>query len=73
MGVKLNPLRLRYELAIRGLRSADIAHVAGISTATMSAAMRGRPVSPRTLRKLAVALARVPPVPGSEDLLDLTG
>src|SRR5207302_318507 len=68
-GVRLNPARLRLEIARRGLTGADLARLAGVSATTVSAATQGRPVSPVTLRKLAVALTRVPVLPGSEDLL----
>lgn len=69
-GVQLNVGRLRREMAIRGLNGAELAELAGISTATMSAAMQGRWISTHTLRKLALALARVGVVPGCDDLLD---
>ena len=69
-GVRLNVSRLRREMAYRGLNGAEVAALAGISTATMSAAMQGRSVSPRTLRKIAAALARAPVVPGCSDLLE---
>ncbi len=71
MGVRLNPVRLRHELAVRGLQSVDIARLTGLSAATVSAAMQGRSISPRTLRKIAFTLAREPILPGGEELLDL--
>ena len=73
MGVRLNPLRLHRELAIRGPHSGDPARLAGLSAATMSAAMQGRSVSAHTLRKIAVALSEIPILPGGEQLLDLAG
>lgn len=71
MGVRLNPVRLRHELAARGLQSVDVARLTGLSAATLSAAMQGRPISPRTLRKIALTLALEPILPGGEELLDL--
>ncbi len=69
-GVRVNVPRLRREMACRGLNGAELAGLAGISTATMSTVMQGRPISWRTLRKIAVGLRSVPVVPGSEDLLE---
>jgi hypothetical protein len=57
-------------MVCRGLLAHELAGLAGICTSTMTAALNGRPVSPRTLRKIAVALTKVPVVPGSSDLLD---
>jgi len=57
-------------MACRGLNGSELAAAAEISTATMSAAMQGRSVSVRTLRKLAAALARIPSVPGTVELLE---
>jgi transcriptional regulator with XRE-family HTH domain len=71
MGVRLNPIRLHREMALRGLHSVDLARLAGLSAATVSSAMQGRPVSPRTLRKIVAALARVSVLPGTEELLDV--
>jgi len=70
VGVRLNVSRLRHEMACRGLTGSELAAAAGISTATMSAAMQGRSVSPRTLRKIALALSRTPCVPGGAELLE---
>lgn len=55
---------------VGGLHGCDLARLAGVSAATMSSAMHGRPVSPRTIRKIAAALTRVPVVPGLDDLLE---
>jgi DNA-binding Xre family transcriptional regulator len=70
VGVRLNVSRLRHEMACRGLSGSELAAAAGISTATMSAAMQRRSVSVRTLRKIAAALARIPSVPGTIELLE---
>jgi hypothetical protein len=69
-GVRLNVSRLRREMAYRGLNSAELATLSGISTATMSTAMQGRSVSTRTLGKIALALSRVPCLPGTDELLE---
>ena len=68
-GVRLNVDRLRREMAYRGLSGADLARLAGVSATTVSAAMLGRPVAPGTLRRIAIALSRVPLLPGGEHLL----
>jgi hypothetical protein len=47
----------------------DFGRVAGISTPTVSAAMAGRRLSPRTVRRIAAALAASPPVEGIDMLL----
>jgi transcriptional regulator with XRE-family HTH domain len=69
-GVRVNIPRLRQEMALRGWRPTDVARVAGISAGTMTTIMKGKPVSPRTLQKVAMALARSPIVPGLGELLD---
>ena len=68
-GVRVNIPRLRREMALRGWRPTDLAHVAGLSAGTMTAVMKGRPISPRTLRRIAGALQRHAIVPGLADLL----
>ena len=69
--MRLNVARLRREMACRGLNGAGLAAAAGISTATMSAALQGRSVSVGTLRKIVAALARTPSVPGMDELLEV--
>lgn len=68
-GIRIDADRLRRELACRGLYCVDLARLADVSPATVSTAMQGRPVSPRTLRRIAAALLQVPVVPGSGELL----
>ena len=63
-GVLQQYVRLEREMAVRGLQAVDLARMAGVSAATLSAAMQGRAVSVRTLRKIALALVRTPIVPG---------
>ncbi|HZT96844.1 MAG TPA: helix-turn-helix transcriptional regulator [Chloroflexota bacterium] len=58
MGVPLNSERLKLELARRGWSQADLASAAGLSRPTVTAAMSGKPVAPRSLRRIAIALAQ---------------
>jgi len=64
-GTRVEAERLRLELARRGWDGCDLATAAGLSTATVSATIRGRPVSTATLRKMVVALSRHPCYPES--------
>ncbi|MHB1500177.1 MAG: helix-turn-helix domain-containing protein [Candidatus Dormibacteria bacterium] len=57
MSVVLAADRLRFELARRGWGNADLARAARVSAPTVTAALSGRPVAPRTLMRIAVALA----------------
>lgn len=61
--------RLRFELARRGWDACDLATAAGLSAATVSAAIRGRHVSTATLRKMVLALSRAPVLPGIDELV----
>lgn len=69
MSVTLAADRLRFEIARRGWTNSDLARAAGVSCATVTTATAGRPVSPNTLRKIAVALAAAAPVSGVDDIL----
>ena len=66
---RLNVERLRRELVIRGWNGVDLAIHAQVSPATVSAALRGRPVASNTIRKMALALSKAPPLAGTEDIL----
>ena len=68
--VRVNRARLLQEMACRGWHASDLARAARLSDATVSHVMQGRRVSPRTMRKIAVALVRSPPVPGLDALVD---
>lgn len=59
MGVIVDPSRLRQELARRGWSAADLARRAAVSHPTVSAALAGRPIAPRSLGAIARALASV--------------
>lgn len=61
--------RLRRELVLRGWNGVDLAYFAQVSPATVSAALQGRLVSSTTIRKMALALSKAPPVAGAEELL----
>jgi len=69
VSIVLNPARLERELARRALTSAELAKAAGVSGATVTAARSGRPLSPRTVRRIVTALSSVPPIEEIETLL----
>jgi transcriptional regulator with XRE-family HTH domain len=66
MSVTVHPGRLRQEIARRGWNPVDLAHAARLSPATVSAALRGKPISAASLNLMAQALARTPTI----DLID---
>ena len=66
---RINQLRLRREMASRGWNACDLARLADLSPATLSAVLKGTPVSPRTVRKIAIAIARAPAIPEAAELL----
>ena len=55
--VTINQQRLHRELAIRGWTGADLCRHAAICKPTISWALSGRPIRPRTLKKIADALS----------------
>ncbi|MHB8313922.1 MAG: hypothetical protein ACYDD0_11610 [Candidatus Dormibacteria bacterium] len=61
--------RLRLEIARRGWGNADLARAAKVSAPTITAALAGRPVAPRTVLRIAIALAETPPVTGVDSIL----
>lgn len=69
MGLKVNGDELRRQLEIRGLLARDLAELAGLSPASVSHALAGRSISPRTFRAITRALAQTDPAPGAEALL----
>ncbi len=69
MSVILRVEILAREVARRGWSLTDLAHAAGVSSATVTAARAGRPVSPKSLRSIAAALASAPPLDGVDELL----
>lgn len=68
-GVRLDRERLNLELARRNSDGATLARVAGISAVTLSKARTGKAISAGTLAKIAVALTRLPVLPGVDDLV----
>lgn len=60
---------LRRQLVIRGLSGADLARLARVSAPTVSQAVNGRPISPRTLKAIAAVLEGVPVLPGTVGLI----
>jgi len=59
--MKFDGQRLRRELDLRGLTAAAFAILAGLSAPTMTAALNGRAISPRSVLKIASAL-KVPTI-----------
>jgi transcriptional regulator with XRE-family HTH domain len=56
-------------MASCGWSQEDLAKAAGLAAGTISNAVSGRPVTARTLARIAGALAREKPVDGIEELL----
>lgn len=68
-GVKIDPQRLDFELARRGLRARDLSARSGVGEATLSKLRHGYAVAPVTFRRLVRALAEIPPLEGADLLL----
>jgi transcriptional regulator with XRE-family HTH domain len=73
VSVVIHPGRLRQALARRGWSAADLARVSGVSRPTVGAALGGRPITARSLRLMAEALAKEPALTAIDDLLMLDG
>jgi lambda repressor-like predicted transcriptional regulator len=69
MNVSINRERLCNELARRGWTVADLSARAGVSAATLSAVMAGRPVRPTTAKRIALAISKAPVVDGMDRIL----
>src|SRR5438105_4574043 len=54
--VRLDAARIRYELALRAWTSKDLAAAAHVSRPTISAAINGHAISPRTAGAIASAI-----------------
>jgi transcriptional regulator with XRE-family HTH domain len=65
----MNAEQLDRELARRGWNATDLARASGCSSATISGARRGRPISSTTLCKIAEALRSAPVIPGIDELI----
>lgn len=59
----LDGAELRRQLAIRGIGQRELAQVAGVTPSVVSGALHGRPLAPRTVGRLARALAAIEPIP----------
>jgi len=68
-GVRIDPQRLDFELARRGLRQRELAERSGVGEVTISRARHGYAVAPATLHRLVRALADIPPLDGADLIL----
>ena len=60
MSAPIDPAQLRYMLAVRGLSFSDLARRAKVSNATVTAANKGRSISPDSTSRIAAAIGEVP-------------
>jgi transcriptional regulator with XRE-family HTH domain len=60
MSVPVHAARLSYELALRGLTAFALAKLAGVSPATVSAALAGKNIAATSLKLMADALDSIP-------------
>ena len=68
--IHLDPVELRRQLALRGLRQDELAKLSGLTPSTISKAARiGGPLSAVSVRRLARALGAIPPDPLTATLL----
>ena len=65
----VHPGRLRLEMARRGWPAMDLARESGVSRPTISAALAGRAIAPRSVVSIAKALERVPPMRAIDELV----
>jgi len=68
-GHRLDPARLDYQLALRGMTARKLSEVAGIPEVTLSRARHGRLVTEGTLRRLTTALLQIPLMAGADLLI----
>jgi lambda repressor-like predicted transcriptional regulator len=62
MSIAFDPVPLAYEMAIRGLSGTDVARKAGLSPATVSTAMAGKPIAEASAMLIVKALDATPVV-----------
>ncbi|MHB8689317.1 MAG: helix-turn-helix domain-containing protein [Candidatus Dormibacteraceae bacterium] len=68
--IEIDGEKLLAQLSRRGMSAAQLARVSGISAGTLTSIIgHGKPVTPRTARKIAAALAATPVIDGLENLL----
>lgn len=69
--IMFDAIRLRRQLAIRGLLQDELARLAGVTPSTVSKAVHGGPISPVTFLRLVKALSAVPipEIPGGVEIL----
>lgn len=60
MSVVVHPGRLRQEMARRGWAAVDLARESRLSQATVSTALRGKPIAEKSFALMAKALSRTP-------------
>jgi transcriptional regulator with XRE-family HTH domain len=60
MSVPVWAARLSYELALRGMTAFALAKLAGVSPATVSAALAGKNIAATSLKLMADALETIP-------------
>src|ERR1700682_1378358 len=65
-GAVLDPERVRYQLALKGLSQRDLGRISGIGEAQVSRALHGKAIEPATLRRIVAALLEAPDLPGAE-------
>jgi transcriptional regulator with XRE-family HTH domain len=69
----LNGVRLRREVAARGVTLSAFARAASVSPNTITRAANGGELSERSLRTIVRTLIAMPPLPGALELLDVNG
>jgi hypothetical protein len=70
--LSLDPDKLVYQLKVRGHSAASFAALAKISVGTLSGILQhGRPISPRTARKIAQTLWSIQPINGLSDIMQI--
>lgn len=68
-GVRLDPTKLDFELARRGVTAAELCSQIGVSEVVLSRARHGHSVRESTLRKITGGLLAIPLLDGADLLL----
>ncbi len=69
VGVRLDPAKLDFELARRGITARQLAAQIGVSEVALSHARTGHCIREGTLRRIADGLRAIPQLDGADDLL----